>query len=86
MKDLSSDIVNARKNKLIQLNKSLKEKYLKKMLKVEQNVVFENVYCNGLNSGYSEFYIKIYCKSQKKVARVRPIKIYEDGLLGEEIL
>ena len=53
------------------------------MKNVCQEVVFETKNDEDYSTGYSEYYVRFYVKTEKKVAIVTPTEIYKDGLKGE---
>ena len=83
LKPISPQIIKDRKQRLEEVRKELHYKYLELMKNVNQEVVFETKIDNCYNTGYSEYYVRFYAKTDQKVAVVKPIEIYKDGLKGE---
>ncbi len=84
MQPISLDKINARKKKLKEIRDNLHSLYIDLMLNSFQNVIFESKE-NDLSVGYSEYYLRIYAKTDKKCAIIKPIEKYFDGIKGEEI-
>ena len=76
-------IIKDRKHRLEEVRKELHHNYLDLMKNVSQEVVFETKVDDCYNTGYSEYYVRFYVKTDEKVAIVKPIEIYKDGLKGE---
>ena len=53
------------------------------MLNLHQNVIFETE-DHGLKVGYSQYYIRIYARTTKKCAIIKPKAKYLDGIIGED--
>ncbi|NLT18076.1 MAG: Threonylcarbamoyladenosine tRNA methylthiotransferase MtaB [Firmicutes bacterium ADurb.Bin080] len=84
LKPLPNDILKERKMKTIELSNVLEKVFLKKMLSEKQKVIFEGKEQNGLFSGYSEYYIRIYSECKKNSATIKPTGLFQDGLKGVE--
>ena len=74
--------VAEREKRLAVKRGELRREYLEKMLEVPQKVLFEHVE-NNLSTGYSEYYIKFYVKTDIEYGIIKPLSIYKDGLTGE---
>ena len=80
---IAPQIIKERKAKLEEVRKKLHKNYLETMKNVCQEVVFETKNDEDYSTGYSEYYVRFYVKTEKKVAIVTPTEIYKDGLKGE---
>ena len=79
---IPSEVVKTRKEKLREIKNKLNKNYLILMLNSFQDVIFE---CNngGISVGYSQYYVRVYSKTEKKHATIKPIGLYRDGIIGE---
>ncbi len=84
MPKIDKKIVNRRKAELKEIRDKLNNRYLILMLNSSQDVIFETM-VNGLNVGYSQYYVRIYVQTDKKYATIKPTALYADGLIGEDI-
>lgn len=79
------DVVKAeREDRLRAKRDELRCEYLKKMSKVPQSVLFETE-SDGMRTGYSEYYIKFYVKTDEEYGIINPTDLFKDGLKGEPI-
>lgn len=83
MPQIPADVIKRRKVKLKELRDVLHKSYINLMLNSYQNVIFENKE-DELSVGYSEYYLRIYAKTDKNRAIIKPLRIYRDGIIGEE--
>lgn len=84
MNRLSSKIINQRIEEISTIKKQLNIDFLIRMLNLEQSVVFEES-VGGMRVGYSQYYARVYCVTTKDYLKIKPICLYKDGILGEEI-
>jgi threonylcarbamoyladenosine tRNA methylthiotransferase MtaB len=75
-------IIENRRQKLFQIREQLKKAYLTKMIKYPHNVIFEQELGDGISFGHSEYYIKVYAKTNVTQGIVNATKLYKDGLIG----
>jgi threonylcarbamoyladenosine tRNA methylthiotransferase MtaB len=80
---LPKQTLRSRAAKLAQIKNDLQKRYLNNNIGVVQQVLFEEEE-DGIKSGYSERYIKVYASTEKDLAEIVPTEIYKDGLKGEE--
>lgn len=83
MPQIAPDIIKERKNKLKKVRDVLHESFINLMLNSHQNVIFETE-DHGLKVGYSQYYIRIYARTTKKCAIIKPKAKYLDGIIGED--
>lgn len=81
---LKPEVIKERKNRLLALKSELHKNYLNDNIGVKQKVLFETNE-KGLSSGYSQYYIKIYSKTDKTLAEILPREFYLDGMKGDEV-
>lgn len=79
---IPSEIVKDRKEKLHLAKERLNKKYLNLMLNSYQDVIFESKF-DEYSVGYSQYYVRVYSKTNESFATVKPIKLYRDGIIGE---
>lgn len=79
---LDKETVTERRNILLEKKQILINNYLLNNINIPQKVLFEEQE-NGLKSGYSDRYIRIYKKTDKEIETVIPIVLYKDGLKGD---
>ncbi len=79
---IPSEVIKERKERLRVLKEELNKKYLLLMLNSYHKVIFETEE-EGLKVGYSEYYVRIYCKTNKDCAIIKPLSLYKDGIIGE---
>lgn len=79
---LPQSIIEKRKQVITQVKNQLKCLYSYKMLNYPQNVIFEQTLNDGISYGYSEYYIKVYAKTNALQGRIQPLQVYRDGILG----
>ncbi len=82
LKRIPAEIVKNRKNILKQIKDDLHEKYLNLLQLHPQNTIFETEE-NGISVGYSQYYLRIYARTQEKRAIIYPLTKFKDGLIGE---
>ena len=84
LKLINKEIVNSRKQKLLELKQELIYNYLIENLSIKQDVLFEEKIDNYY-VGYSKNYIRVYSAIDNvinQVVQITPIEIYQDGLKG----
>lgn len=82
---VDKNTINKRKNILSKVKEQLGNDYLKLLIGVPQDVIFEQQK-GDLSYGYSEYYIKIFAKTQSNRATVLPKSLLYDGLYGEVLI
>ncbi|MBQ4072767.1 MAG: tRNA (N(6)-L-threonylcarbamoyladenosine(37)-C(2))-methylthiotransferase MtaB [Clostridia bacterium] len=79
---ISANVIKERKERLRIVKEKLNKEYLILMLNSYQDVIFET-YVDGYSVGYSQYYVRIYTKTNKNNAVVKPTSLYKDGIIGE---
>lgn len=79
LKKLPPETVKRRKNELLLLKDALKTRYLERNVGVRQSVLLEES-VDGWNTGYSQYYIKVYTKRNGDIVECVPNGLFKDGL------
>ena len=79
---IPSEVIKERKDKLRIIKEKLNKNYLILMLNSYQDVIFET-YFDDYSVGYSQYYVRVYAKTTKEQAIIKPSVLFKDGIRGE---
>ncbi|MDR3263666.1 MAG: tRNA (N(6)-L-threonylcarbamoyladenosine(37)-C(2))-methylthiotransferase MtaB [Clostridiales bacterium] len=83
---VADDVIKERVKRLTALKHSLRERYIDSFKGKILNVLIEEKNSDGLFSGYSENYIRIYAAGELKIGEIYKVKLtdaHQDGAKGE---
>ncbi|MDR0696748.1 MAG: MiaB/RimO family radical SAM methylthiotransferase [Christensenellaceae bacterium] len=81
LKKVQPEVIKDRCRVLALVNENLKKNYLTSQLDMNQTVIFEKF--GEVSEGYSQYYIRTYAITNKKIAIVRPLALHKKGIIGD---
>ncbi|MCL2630468.1 MAG: tRNA (N(6)-L-threonylcarbamoyladenosine(37)-C(2))-methylthiotransferase MtaB [Firmicutes bacterium] len=73
---ISAPLVKERITKLTALKSELANNYLNSLIGVPQNVIYESKLKNGLSVGYSQYYVRVFSKTDSETETIIPEKAH----------